>query len=237
MNFLNRSSSFSRLLLSVLVLCSGLTVTAGCLAADNALSEKEKADGWELLFDGKTTGGWITNKGGPVPGHRLQDGALNPHESGGYLIVHQERFGNFVFACDFKLSKGCNSGIFFRTGDLKDVVQTGIELALDDTRGHGKHDTGAIYDLVAPKRNALKPAGEWNHIELTCDDNLITVALNGEIVTEMDLDQWTEPGKNPDGTTNKFKTAFKEMPREGHLGFQDHGKDCWFKNIKVKKLK
>jgi hypothetical protein len=237
MNFLRVPRRLVHFTLFLAALGALLTAGAGCLAADNTLSDKEKAEGWVLLFDGKTTNGWITNGGKPVPDHRLQGGALNPHDSGGYLIVHEQRFGNFVFACDFKLSKGCNSGIFFRTADLDDVVQTGIELAIDDTTGHGKHDTGAVYDLVAPKRNATKPAGQWNHVELTCDGNLITVAVNGEEVTKMDLDQWTEPGKNPDGTRNKFQTAYKDMPREGHLGFQDHGQDCWFKNIKVKELK
>ena len=52
----------------------------------------------------------------------------------------------------------------------------------------------------------------------------------------MDLDKWTEAGKNPDGTENKYKKALKDFPREGLLGFQDHGKPCWFKNVKLKKL-
>ena len=52
----------------------------------------------------------------------------------------------------------------------------------------------------------------------------------------MDLDQWTEKGKNPQGTPNKFSTAYKDMPREGHLGFQYHGNPVWFKNLKIKSL-
>jgi hypothetical protein len=99
-----------------------------------------------------------------------------------------------------------------------------------------KHDCGAIYDLVAPTKNTMKPVGEWNHIEITCDKNKIKVALNGEAIAEMDLDQWAEAGKSLDGTKNKFAKALKDFPREGLLGFQDHGKPAWFKNIKLKKL-
>jgi len=55
-------------------------------------------------------------------------------------------------------------------------------------------------------------------------------------VHSMDLDQWTEPGQNPDGSENKFKKALKDFAREGFLGLQDHGQPCWFKNIKLKKL-
>ena len=102
-----------------------------------------------------------------------------------------------MLSLDFKISKKCNSGIFVRTFPLtprpgKDVGFNGIEIAIDDTKTAGFHDTGAIYDLVKPTKNAMKPVGEWNHIVITCDKNLIAVELNGEAVTQMDLDEWTE---------------------------------------------
>ena len=99
------------------------------------------------------------------------------------------------------------------------------------------HDTGAIYDLVKPAKNAMKPVGEWNHMVITCDKNLITVELNGEKVNRMDLDEWTEPNKRPDGSAHKFDIAYKDHPRKGYIGLQDHGQDCWYKNIKLLPLK
>ncbi|HVE42853.1 MAG TPA: DUF1080 domain-containing protein [Planctomycetota bacterium] len=203
-------------------------------AGDNELSEQEKKDGWTLLFDGKSPEGWVNLKSANV-----EDGCINPFKSGNYVTFAKERYGNFVLACDFKISKGCNSGIFIRTDNPKDPVQTGIEIQVYDTAGKekpGRNDGGAIYDLVAPSKNAMKPAGEWNHIEITCDKNKIKVALNGESIADMDLDQWTEAGKNPDGSKNKFTKALKDFAREGLLGFQDHGQPCWYKNIKLKKL-
>jgi alpha-3'-ketoglucosidase len=143
---------------------------------------------------------------------------------------------------DFKISKGCNSGVFVRTYPLKprpgkDVGFNGIEIAIDDTApGSGYHDTGAIYDLVKPSKNAMKAVGEWNHIEITCDKSLISVVLNGEHVTRIDLDEWTQPNKRPDGSAHKFDIAYKDHPRKGYIGLQDHGSDCWFKNIKLKPL-
>jgi hypothetical protein len=82
----------------------------------------------------------------------------------------------------------------------------------------------------------MKPAGAWNHVEITCNDHLIEVVLNGEQVTRMDLDQFTMANRRPDGTQHKFDVAFKHHPRKGYIGLQDHGSPCWFKNIKLKPL-
>ena len=60
--------------------------------------------------------------------------------------------------------------------------------------------------------------------------------MNGERIIDMDLDLWTEPHKNPDGTDNKFNTAYKDMPRQGFIGLQDYGQPVWFRNIKIKEL-
>jgi hypothetical protein len=65
---------------------------------------------------------------------------------------------------------------------------------------------------------------------------LITVVLNGEQIIKMDLDKWTEPNKNPDGSKNKFPRALKDFAREGYIGFQDHGRSVWYRNIKIKRL-
>src|SRR5262249_31962200 len=174
------------------------------VAADNELSTQEKADGWLLLFDGKTLDGWMTSSQKPSK-RPVEESCINPHKCGGYMMIHERIWGDFVLSLDFKTSKGCNSGGFIRTFPLtprpgKDVGFNGIEVAIDDTQGAGYHDTGALYDLVKPTKAARKPTGEWNHLVVTCNKNLITVELNGEKVTRMDLDEWTQPNKRPDGT-------------------------------------
>ena len=176
-----------------------------------------------------------------APRTPVLDGALNPHKAGHYMLVHTQQWENFILSLDFKISKGCNSGIFVRTASLtprpgKDVGFNGIEIAIDDTTGAGHHDTGAIYDLVKPVRNAMKPVGEWNHIEIACDSTRITVSLNGGQVTQTDLAAFTETNKRPDGSTHKFDVAYRDHPRRGYIGLQDHGRPCWFKNIKLKSL-
>jgi hypothetical protein len=209
-------------------------------AADNELTDAEKKDDWLLLFDGKTTAGWM-NSDRTTPRTPVQDGALNPHKAGHYMLVHTQQWENFRLSLDFKISKGCNSGIFVHTSSLtprpgKDVGFNGIEIAIDDTPGASYHDTGAIYDLVEPTKNAMKAVGEWNHIEITVDRSRIEIVLNGERVTVANLSQFTEPNKRPDGSAHKFDVAYKDHPHRGYIGLQDHGSPCWFKNIKLQPL-
>ncbi len=217
-----------------------LLVVRPAVAADNELSDAEQADGWQLLFDGATLAGWSTSDRKPS-NRPVEDGALNPHHSGGYMLIYEKPQADFVLSLDFKISPGCNSGVFLRTWPLeprpgKDVGYNGIEVAIDDTTTAGFHDTGAIYDLVRPTANAMKPAGQWNHLTVTCDKSLITVDLNGTRVSHMNLDEWTAKNKRPDGSEHKFDVVYKDHPRRGYIGLQDHGSDCWFKNIKLKPL-
>jgi hypothetical protein len=95
---------------------------------------------------------------------------------------------------------------------------------------------GAIYDCLAPTKYMVKKTGEWNRYTITCKANKIYVVFNGEQIIDMNLDLWTEAHKNPDGTPNKFNAAYKDMPRVGHIGLQDHGDPIWFRNIKIKSL-
>jgi hypothetical protein len=213
--------------------------SASALAADNALTPQEKADGWILLFDGETLNHWKTSHGPPskVP---VDHGAINPHRSSGYMMVYDKPLSDFVVSLDFKISKKCNSGVFIRTFPLlskpgRDVGMNGIEIA-DDTTAAGYHDTGAFYDLVKPSKNAMKPVGEWNHMVITGDGPKLSVELNGEVVNRMNLDEWTSPKLRPDGSAHKFDTAWKNHPRSGYLGLQDHGSPCWYKNIKLKPI-
>jgi len=207
---------------------------------DNELTAVEKKDGWLLLFDGRTTDGWQTSDGKPSK-TPVEQGSLNPHKSGHYMLVHTQKWSNFLLSLDFKITNKCNSGIFVRVASLeprpgKDVGFNGIEISIDDTKGAGYHDTGAIYDLVKPVKNAMKPAGEWNHIEIACQENRIEVVLNGEPVTRADLELFNEPNQRPDKSAHKFDIAFKDHPKSGYIGLQDHGSPCWFKNIKLKPL-
>ncbi len=169
----------------------------------------------------------------------MDDGKGCADAQGGGNIWTNESYGDFILELEFKVAKGTNSGIFFRTEDVNDPVQTGIEMQIYDSFGRrrpDKYDCGAIYDCLAPTVNAVKAAGQWNRVTILAKGSMISIVMNGKRIIDMELNDWSEPHMNPDGTPNKFNTAYKDLARQGAIGFQDHGKPVWYRNIKVRRL-
>lgn len=225
----------------VAVVTSLLVLPAVTWAQDNVLTAEEKASGWILLFDGKSLDDWMNPDGSPSQRPIEQD-SINAYKTGGYMLVHKQQWSNFILKADFKIAPGCNSGIFLRTTPLTKKMgaslgHNGVEFQIMDSDGAGYHDTGAIYDLVRPKQQAMRPVGEWNHVEISCHRYTISAKLNGIEVSSISLDQFDKPFLRPDGTRHKFAFAWKDHPLEGYIGLQDHGADVWFKNIKIKPLR
>ena len=211
----------------------GIQFAMGDLAADATPSSRPANAGWVPLFNGRDLSGWTCKEGSWA----VEDGTMS--RKGGGDVWTEATYGDFILDLEFKLDPETNSGVFFRTADLKDCVQTGIEMQVLDSFGKpqpDKHDCGAIYDCLAPSKNMVKKPGEWNHATITCLGSRIVIVLNGDRVLDMNLDDWKEAGKNPDGTPNKFRTAYKDMPRAGHIGFQDHGKPVWYRNVFIRRL-
>ncbi len=195
-------------------------------------------DDFHTIFDGTSTAGWILNTTrGPLPRAQVQKDGLNPHGTGSYLVVYQEKLSDFELDFDYKLEKGCNSGVFLRVSNLANPIFTAIEIALNDRITSGFGASGAIFSLVAAEGSVQKPAGQSNHMTIKAQGPEITVVLNGSTVSSINLDEWKSPGKRPDGTPHDFKgVAIADLPRTGYFGFQNLVGNCWFNHIRVKKL-
>ena len=207
----------------------------------------------EVLFDGMSLdkfefaeGSWEIEKDGSVV-CRMQEqkdakGKIRIRGMG-YLWTKRE-FADFELSLSYKLSPGANSGVFYRT-DKDNPVQGGFEIQLMDNEGFQRNANkklpprklnGSFYDGVAPAKDFSKPVGEWNAFRLLCDGSRITCYLNGGKCFSVNLEDWKIPGKNPDGSANKFKNALNDLPRKGRIGFQNHGQVVWFKDIAIRLL-
>ena len=189
---------------------------------------------WTELFNGRDLSGWAAT--GDEGGWDVDDGCIRCRaENGGYLYT-LDRFEDFELALEYRTEPRCNSGVFFRWSDLGDPVNTGLEIQILDTLGQeqDRHSSGALYDLVAPARDVARPAGEWNRMLLTCRGPRMRLEQNGLHAWDVDVDAYDTPGRCPDGTPNKYRYAWKEILRLGHIGLQDHGGVCWFRNLRVR---
>ncbi|MCF8359073.1 MAG: DUF1080 domain-containing protein [Prolixibacteraceae bacterium] len=244
--------------LSILLIGIATLFMTACAekSGPNQLTKEEKAEGWQLLFDGETTDGWRGYGKETFPaGWIIDDNALMCKGSGrgeagaveGGDILYDEKFSNFHLKMEWKISEGGNSGIFYlgqETPEYDFIWKTAPEMQVLDNDRHpdamlgkdGNRKAGSLYDLIPAKPQNAKPAGEWNSVEIICFKGTVVHKMNGETVLEYHL--WT-PEWNELVAGSKFpelNPTWADVASEGYIGLQDHGDDVWFRNIKIKEL-
>lgn len=223
----------------------------------NQLTDAEKAQGWELLFDGTTTNGWRGyNKTSFPTAWIVENGTLRCRgdesrgeagkADGGDIVYSKRLFSDFDLRVEWKIGEAGNSGIFYLGREVAGwpLYKSALEMQIldneknpDSFRGkNGNRKAGSLYDLIAAKPQNARSAGEWNSVEIICYHGKVVHRQNGATILEYEL--WTPewkalvnnskfPGLNPD---------WENIAKEGVIGLQDHGEDVWFRNIKIRIL-
>jgi hypothetical protein len=190
------------------------------------------------LFNGKDLDGWVAEgvrefvkDGRTLPVWSVKDGHLICTGKGfGFLRYDRRTFADFVFHVEFRMAPGCNSGLGIRTLSFDPARSRatrpsfyGYEIQLFDDAGKPPtvHSSGSLYRYVAPRKNAILPAGQWNSIDIECAGPQIKVTLNGELI--VDLDQSTVP-------------ELRQKPLAGYLCLQNHGGNIEFRTVRVRDL-
>lgn len=227
----------------------GSLITATCLvapawAADNTLTAAEKAAGWELLFDGKTTTGWrgYRQEGMPKEGWTVADGMLQTvaKVKGGELVTTR-RFKDFELTWDWRVEEGGNNGVkYFVSEDRPKAPGHEYQMLDDERHPDGKigpkRQTAAFYDVLPPAADKPKrPGGEWNSSRLLVQGDHVEHWLNGKLVLAYDLGS---PAVKAGLAASKFK-GFPDFGTKinGPIMLTYHQDRCWYKNVKVRELK
>ena len=221
------------------------------------------ADGWITVFDGKTFKGWRGYNKTVVPSNWIIDdgaikfkgtGAGEAQDSDGGDLIFARKLKNFEFEFEWKVAKGSNSGVFFMIQEVEGQPSyiSAPEYQILDNENHpdaklgkdGNRMAASLYDMLPAKPQNAKPFGQWNKGKILCYKGTIVHYQNDEAVVEYHLwtQQWKEMLDASKFSKEKWPLAYELLlncggdNKEGFVGFQDHGDDVWFRNIKIKIL-
>lgn len=198
--------------------------TAPYTPDNSLLTEEERKDGFESLFNGKDLSGWWFY-GKDLGGFKVtEQGTIAWVREGGGGLISRKRYKDFILRFEYKLAKeGNNSGTYIRAPRQGRQSKLGMEFQMlgDFGKAPDKNSTGSVYDVVPPKLNASKPAGEWNSVEVDFRGPKLKATLNGQIVQDISFEDFEE---------------LKYRNREGFIGLQDHNCPVEWRNIRIKEL-
>jgi hypothetical protein len=227
----------------------------------NILTKEEAAQGWVLLFDGKTFKGWRGLGRDAVPKEHwiIEDNAIKkvptkdvPRQADGQPLAGGDlmtidTFEDFELAFDWKISPAGNSGVKYNVSEEMSLKNAANRAALGfeyqilddeknpDAKNGPNRMAAALYDLIAPQNNKLKPVGEYNTAKIVFKGGRGEHWLNGVKVLEYDLGT---PRMNELLAKSKYKSipSFAQK-RKGHIVLQDHTDAVWYRNIKIRRIK
>jgi len=228
--------------------------------APNTLTAQEKAEGWRLLWDGKTTDGWRSARREqfPASGWEIKDGIITVLKGSGAEstrggdIITREQYSDFDLQVDFKITPGANSGIkIFVQTNIGPITKSGEKAAVGSAIGleyqilddvlhpdaklgrNGNRTMASLYDLIpAATTKKPNPIGQWNHARILSKGQHIEFWLNGEKVVEFERG---DKAFREAVAASKYKNieGFGEWP-QGHILLQDHGNTVSFRNVKIR---
>ena len=238
--------------MKITIVSFAMTAALGLIACDNTkhntLTEQEKAEGWELLFDGETLDGWWDYNGTALTGPwEVVNGTIQADGQGsdasGYIVT-DKAYENFELSWDWKISKGGNSGLLYHVVEHPQFpvpYVTGPEYQLIDDLNFAEpledwQRCGVDYAMYLPDFNTIKvhPAGEWNNSKIIFDNGHVTYFMNGHKTVEFDA--WSDDWFSRKNSGKWANAPEYGLAHKGLICLQDHGYPAWFRNIKIKEL-
>jgi hypothetical protein len=157
-----------------------------------------------------------------------------------------DEYDDFILDLDFQNADGTNSGVIVHATDIVEWIPNSVEIQIADdyskqwSKAAPTWQCAAIFGRKPATNKSLKPAGEWNHFTITCKGKMISIGLNGTLVNECNMDDFTSNKVNPDGSKvpSWLKNPMSTLALRGHIGLQGKhaGAPIYFKNVKVFKL-
>lgn len=234
--------------ITLLLLCGAQVQSYARTAKPNKLTAQQKADGWKLLFDGKTSKGWCSASGKDFPtvGWEVGKGIMmvteseGPRSPRGGDVMTIEQFENFWLSVDFKLTPGANSGIKY--SNQPESASLGCEFQILDDELHpdakagieGNRTCGSLYDLIRADKPETFDKNAWHTAWIKVQGNHVEHWLDGIKVVEYERNSQEF---NALVACSKYKDYenFGNHPKS-HILLQDHQNQVSYRNIMIKEL-
>lgn len=212
-------------LLNSLLIVTCLSWPSFSSAEPNQLSDQEKAAGFKLLFDGQSLTGW-SHKGNWA----IEEGALAcPRRGGDITYTVSQVPDDFELRFEWKASKGCNSGVYYRPGQYEYQV---LDNEFSPYARNPRQAAASLYFCMAPSKDLAKPHDAWNEGRIVCKGTVIQHWLNGEAVIDFD---YTDPRWAREIEVLRIRGG--DLTRRGaHLKLQDHGQPVWFRSLRLRPI-
>lgn len=172
------------------------------------------------LFDGKSFDGW--QHGG---NWRIEQGAFYRASGGGPLTYKRDVVpDDFELRFEWKVSEGCNSGVYYRPGQVEYQVLDNVGSPYGE---NPRQAAASLFFCMAPSKDATRPVGQWNSARVLCKGTVIQHWLNGQKVLDFD---YTDP-KWADMVELLTIRGGDLTGRGGELWLQDHGQPVWYRSL------
>jgi hypothetical protein len=221
----------SSLKIGVLLICIAIGAAE---AKPTKLADEKVPEGFTSIFNGDNLNGWKAT--GKMDKWAAEPGLIVCKGGGGGWLLTEKEYGNFEFRSEYRWTDiGGNSGVALRAPEKGDPAYAGMEIQLiDDENWEKAHkfklmdwqNTGAIYNVQAPKLQNNKPIGEWNAIKIVANGRKVNVVLNGKELVNANLDDYKDKNDKHPGL----------LREKGHIGFQSHDGRVEFRYVYIKEL-
>ncbi len=195
--------------------------------------------GWQYLFESD-----LSDANYPKGVWTVEDGVLTA--SADKAIWTTVPYENFILDLQFKTADGTNSGVVVHASDTVNWIPNSVEIQIADdyakqwAESPANWRCGAFFGHQAATKSLVKKPGEWNRYTVTCQDKMIYIVLNNELVNTIDLTKFTSTKTNPDGSEVPawLNKPAADLPLRGYIGFQGKhaGAPIYFRNMKIKAL-
>ncbi len=187
------------------------------------------------LFNGQDLSGWVNVNCAPGT-FTVRDNMIISTGIPTGVLRTERQYENFILEIEWRhmVPKG-NAGLFVWSDPVTARGQPftrSVEVQILDGRNSETHTShGDVFSIhgatlkpdrphprgsmrCLPSERRAKPAGEWNHYRVVCNDGVLKLAVNGKVVSG----------------------ASECRPRKGYICLEAEGSECHFRNLRIKEL-